>query len=164
MAVLFSCLPHLLKHWAQNQVEKIHHGNQKVEGVSRSWEGRSPCSMHTPWCTRFHRDPCSDRHRPSTSCAISGHPEVTSLSPHGARPHTPGSGGAWMHWPVPPLRGLREGLASGEVLPQSLCRAGGLALSGFPVSVSKHGLCPPRCEDDVSQVPLSPTACCTWSW
>ena len=28
---------------------KYHHGNQKVEGVSRSLEGRSPCSMHTPW-------------------------------------------------------------------------------------------------------------------
>lgn len=33
--------------------------------------------MHTPWVLRFHRDPCSDRHRPQLVVLISGHPEVT---------------------------------------------------------------------------------------
>ena len=48
--------------------------------------------------------------------------------------------------------GALEGLASGE----GAAPGASAGLQAWPLSVSKHGLCPPRCGDDVSRVPLSP--------
>lgn len=94
-------------------------------------------------CARFHRDPCSDRHRPSTCWAVSGHPEVTQSQPPWCQARWGTDALAQVGHGCTNLcshLGGLEGLASGEgAAPGASARLG-----AWPLSVSKHGLCPPR--------------------
>ena len=131
---------------------KYHHGNQKVEGISRSWEGRSPCSMHTAWVCKISQRSLLQQTQTLDWLGYigvsRGHSVPTPMVPgprHLAQVEH-GCTDLCSH-----LRGL-EGLASGEgAAPGASAR-----LRAWPLSVSKHGLCPPRCGDDASRVPLSP--------